>query len=146
MTEQTKRTGGSSASYPKTAACACGALTVTATAPPQMIHACACLNCQRGTGSAFSYSAFFPESVVTVGGQARRWRRSSEAGRWQDCDFCPTCGVTVLSRLEVLPGIVCVGAGGFADPDFPGPGKLYWSSRRHHWLDVPNGVEPVETQ
>ena len=48
-----------SRSYPKTAACACGALKVTVTAPPQMVHACACLDCQRGTGSAFSYSAFF---------------------------------------------------------------------------------------
>jgi hypothetical protein len=134
------------ASYPKTAACACGTLNVTVTAPPQFVHACACLECQRGTGSAFSYSGFFAEADVKVSGKPTSWRRSSEAGRWQESFFCPTCGVTVFSRLEALPGIVCVSAGGFGAQDFPRPGKLYWSSRRHHWFEVPSGVEPIETQ
>ena len=64
-----ERSNDPPASYPKTAACACGSLTVTVAAPPQAVHACACLDCQRGSGSAFSYSAFFPESAVTVAGE-----------------------------------------------------------------------------
>lgn len=141
MTEQQAKS-----SYPKTATCACGQLAVTATAAPQMVHACSCTECQRGTGSAFSYSAFFREADVTVQGEQKSWRRSSDAGRWQECHFCPTCGGTVLSRLEAVPGMVCVSVGGFGDPDFDKPGKMFWSSRRHRWLDVPHGVEPVETQ
>ncbi len=54
--------------YPKTAACACGALTATAAAPPAMVHACSCLECQRRSGSAFTYSAFFAEADVTIAG------------------------------------------------------------------------------
>jgi hypothetical protein len=134
------------ASYPKTAACACGKLTVTVAAPPQAVHACACLDCQRGSGSAFSYSAFFSESAVKVAGEATRWLRSSESGRWTESSFCPTCGVTVFTRLEVLPGIVCVSVGCFSEPDFPAPAKLYWNSRRHRWLDLPTGIERIETQ
>ena len=133
-------------SYPKIAACACGALTVTVTAPPQMVHACACLACQRGTGSALSYSGFFSESEVKINGKTTSWRRSSEAGRWQESFFCPTCGVTVFTRLEALPGVVCVSAGCFGAQDFPAPGRLYWSSRRHHWLELPGGIERIETQ
>ena len=132
--------------YPKTAACACGGLTVTVSAAPQFVHACACLECQRSTGSAFSYSAFFPESVVKVSGELKSWRRSSDAGRWNEGNFCPTCGVTVFSRLEALPEILCVPVGCFNEPDFPRPGKLYWSSRRHHWLELPIGIVRVETQ
>ena len=60
------------AAYPKIAACACGGLTVTAQRAPQFVHACACLDCQRGTGSAFSYSAFFPESAVKIGGDVHK--------------------------------------------------------------------------
>jgi len=134
------------ASYPKTAACACGKLTVTVTVPPQGVHACACRDCQRGSGSAFSYSAFFPDSAVTVAGDSTRWRRSSESGRWCESSFCPTCGVTVFTRLEVLPGIVCVSVGCFSEPDFPAPAKLYWNSRRHQRLDLPTGIERIETQ
>ena len=132
--------------YPKTAACACGAVTVTASAAPQMVHACSCLDCQRRSGSAFSYSAFFPKSTVTIGGEPTRWRDSSEAGRWTETNFCPTCGVTVMIRLEALPDLVCVPVGCFSTPDFPAPAKLYWNSRRHHWLDLPPGIERVETQ
>jgi hypothetical protein len=134
------------ASYPKTAACACGKLTVTVTAPPQIVHACSCFDCQRGSGSAFSYSAFFPESAVQAAGDSTRWRRISDAGRWNESSFCPTCGVSVFTRLELMPGIVCVSAGCFSDPNFPEPTKLYWNSRRHRWLDLPPGTEPIERQ
>lgn len=135
------------ASYPKTAACACGKLTVTASAPPQFTHACSCLDCQRRSGSAFTYSAFFDEAAVRVDGPSQTWRSSSsQAGRWSDVSFCPTCGVSVFMRLEALPKIVCVAAGCFADREFSPPGKLFWTSRRHHWLELPDGIERVDTQ
>ena len=59
---------------------------------------------------------------------------------------CPVCGVCVLTRLEALPGLVGVSVGCFADPTFEKPQKLYWTVSRHHWLDTPRGVEPVDTQ
>ena len=134
------------ATYRKTASCTCGGLTATVVAPPQMTHACSCLDCQRGTGSAFSYSAFFAEDAVRSSGEARRYRRPSDAGRWQETNFCPVCGVCVLTRLEALPGLVGVSVGCFADPTFEKPQKLYWTVSRHHWLDTLSGVEPVDTQ
>jgi hypothetical protein len=134
------------ATYPKTAACGCGALTLTVSSPPQFVHACACVDCQRGTGSAFSYGAFFSEPETKAAGATTSWRRSSESGRWQDRFFCPTCGVTVFSRLEALPGIVCVSAGCFSAADFPAPGTLYWTSKSHRWLELPDGIKRHETQ
>jgi hypothetical protein len=134
-------------SHPKTAACACGSLKVTVSTPPKFTHACSCLDCQRRSGSAFSYTAFFDEAVVEIGGQSRPWRNaSSDAGRWSEVHFCPTCGVSVFSRLEALPDLVCIPVGCFADPDFAPPGRLFWSSRRHRWLELPAGIEPIETQ
>ena len=134
------------ATYPKTAACMCGALTVSVAAPPQRIHACACLDCQRRSGSAFSYTAFFPDSAVSITGEFRSWRRVADSGRWHEAHFCPSCGCTVFIRMKAMPGIVAVPAGCFAEPEFEKPRKLYWSARRHHWLAAPPGVEPVETQ
>ena len=111
-----------------------------------MTHACSCLDCQRGTGSAFSYSAFFAEAVVQTRGELRSYRRTTDSGRWQESTFCPTCGVGVLTRLEALPGIIGVSVGCFADPGFEKPEKLWWASRRHHWLEPPSGLETAETQ
>ena len=86
--------------YPsrKTASCACGALTVTVTAPPRKVHVCSCANCQRKTGSAFSYNAFFADDAVAVAGEHRAWRGASDAGRWNEVHFCPTCGVAPFGR------------------------------------------------
>jgi hypothetical protein len=141
-----KRAAARAATYPKTASCTCGGLTATVSAPPKMTHACSCLACQRGTGSAFSYSAFFAEDVVQTAGESRSYRRTTDSGRWQETTFCPVCGVCVLTRLEALPGIIDVSVGCFADPGFEKPQNLWWASRRHHWLEPPPGVEPVETQ
>jgi len=134
------------AGYPKIASCACGALTLRATAPPKNVHACCCLNCQRRSGSVYTYTAFFAEADVTVSGEPKTWRSDSDAGRYQDTNFCPVCGVTVFSRLEALPGIVAVPVGTFADPDFAMPGKLYWTVNRHRWLAAAGSPELVERQ
>ena len=46
----------------RVAACACGALWVTTIGTPAIVNACACLDCQRRCGSAFIYTAFFPDA------------------------------------------------------------------------------------
>ena len=131
----------------RVAACACGALRVTLRGEPARINACSCQQCQKRSGSAFSYTAFFPETaVIAIEGERRIWRGVAESGRWQDYSFCPICGVTVFGRLEAMPGTIAVAVGAFADQDFPGPPKFYWSSKKHHWLTLPEAIEALETQ
>ena len=130
----------------RVAACGCGRLTVTARGQPAEVYACSCDACQRRSGAAFSYAAIYPEAAVSVAGEQKSFRRHGESGRWIETCFCPTCGMTVFFRGEALPGVVGVAVGCFADPDFPRPRRHYWTSRRHHWLEIADGVEPVETQ
>ena len=132
--------------FPKTAACACGALSVTAAAPPAQVHACSCLECQRRSGSAFTYTAFFAAADVSVRGKFRSWRRGSEAGRFHETSFCPACGCAMFYRLEGLPGVIGVPAGAFADPAFTKPASHYWTAQRHSWLTTPDGTVIVERQ
>ena len=131
----------------RTAACVCGSLAVRLRGAAVNVHACSCSACQRDSGSAFSYTAFFPESaVVAIEGEYRNWRRITSSGRWTDSSFCPTCGATVFRRWEALPGIFGVRVGCFADPAFEPPAKMYFSSQRYHWLSLPKDVELIETQ
>src|ERR1043166_2407626 len=100
------------------ATCSCGALRVTATGQATVVNACSCLNCQRRSGSAFTYTAFFPDGDVRIDGEFRSFREMRSAGRWHESSFCPVCGVCVVSRLEVFPGLTGVPVGCFADPAF----------------------------
>jgi hypothetical protein len=131
----------------RTATCGCGSLSVTLDGEPASVHACTCTACQKDSGSAFTYTSFFPESaVVAIEGERRDWRRIASSGRWIESSFCPKCGATVFRHWEALPGIFGVPVGCFADPAFERPAKLYFSSQRHEWLSFPKEVEAIETQ
>jgi hypothetical protein len=69
--------------------CLCGRLTATARGEPEDIYACACADCQRKSGSAFSYAAIYPETVVTIAGEHRTWRRHGDSGRCVELAFAP---------------------------------------------------------
>ena len=130
----------------RVARCACSSLTVTARGEPIDVYLCSCTACQRGTGSAFSYAAIFPESAVSIAGERRPYRQQGDSGRFVESFFCPACGTAVMFRAEGLPGTVGVPVGCFADPSFAKPSKLFWASRRHHWLDLPKDIAIAETQ
>jgi hypothetical protein len=130
----------------RTATCACGQLTARVHGQPVDVYACTCLVCQRKSGSAFTYSALFPEASVSICGRQRNWRHHGDSGRWTETQFCPTCGVTVGFRCEGFPGLIGLSIGCFADPDFSVPTKVYWASRRHRWLALPDLIETNETQ
>jgi hypothetical protein len=130
----------------RAAVCACGVLRVTTTGPPAIVNACACLDCQRRSGSAFTYTAFFPDAQVQIEGEYRSFRGTRAAGRWHEASFCSACGVSLVSRLEVLPGMTGVAVGCFADPTFEPPHGFYWATRRHAWLPAPIGVAMHDTQ
>lgn len=130
----------------RSAGCACGGLTVKTTGEPVDVYLCSCLKCQRGTGSAFSYAALFPESAVTIAGEQRHYESRGDSGRAIDSSFCPICGTAVAFRAEGLPGVTGVPVGCFADPNFAKPSKLFWASRRHHWLDLPADIAEIDTQ
>ena len=129
----------------RTATCSCGAVRVTVVGKPSVVNACACLNCQKRSGSAFTYTAFFPDAQVEIEGQLRSFREMRSAARWHEASFCPACGVSV-SRLEVFPGLTGVSVGCFADPAFDPPHGFYWASRRNAWLPLPSDVEVLQTQ
>jgi hypothetical protein len=130
----------------RVARCGCGGLTVTARGEPAQVYLCSCLNCQRESGSAFTYQAVFPASALSVAGPSRIWRHHGDSGNWLENELCPTCGVSVLFRLQIAPGLAGVAVGCFADPQFAAPQILYWASRRHGWLSLPPGVEQHATQ
>jgi hypothetical protein len=130
----------------RTARCGCGALTATVAGEPKLVYACACLRCQQKSGGAFTYSAVFPETDVSIDGAHTTWPHKGDSGRSIETNFCPTCGITVFSRGEIFPGSIIVAAGCFSDPDFAPPQLVFWAKRHHRWLTFPDGVELQDTQ
>jgi hypothetical protein len=109
--------------------CNCGQLSVTYEGPdPERISLCQCYECQKRTGSAFSWQTRLPIEHVTIEGQSTTRRFPSDSGKpaeFRSCDsggatyhFCPVCGSTVYWELAIAPGFLGVAVGTFADPTF----------------------------
>lgn len=130
----------------RTARCACGSLTATTRGEPVNVYVCSCDACQRLSGTVFTYGALFPKDAVSLTGDSKAWRHTGDSGRWVETQFCPSCGSSVLFRLEGVPEVTGVAVGCFTDAEFAKPDWHFWASRGHTWLAMPDGVERYETQ
>ena len=118
----------------RTARCSCGGLAATAHGEPARNSVCHCLNCKRRTGSAFAWTAHWPDDQVERRGDATIVTRTSDEGYWARFHSCPACYVTVWYEIERRPGFISIPVGAFADPDFPAPTVEVYGERRCPWL------------
>ena len=129
----------------RTASCSCGSLRLSFRGEPLRVYACACLECQRATGSAFAYRARFRrDAVIKDQGERRRFRRITENGHWMDNIFCPTCGSLVYMEAEVIPEQLVVSVGCFGEPKFAAPATLFWAKRKHDWYGLHEAIRLVD--
>lgn len=128
------------------ARCLCGQLRVTVKGDPIRVYGCSCFECQRRTGSTFTYTAQFEAASASIEGEYRTFKRLSDKGLEVETTFCPNCGSTMFNKRESMPGLIGVAVGTFNDPSFQPPKLIAWASRRHAWLVLPDGVGSLETQ
>lgn len=105
-----------------TGGCLCGALRFTATGQPYRVGLCHCLDCRKSHGALFHASAIYPETAVTITGEARSYR---------DRSFCPTCGSPVFAHMGDEIGI---NLGALDEPSRFRPTYELWTIRREDWL------------
>jgi hypothetical protein len=126
--------------------CLCGAVRYRAEGEPARASVCNCTCCQRRTGSAFGFGAYFKAEQVKLSGKLAAYEHhSDESGRWIRFEFCPQCGTQVTWTLEALPGMRGVGVGTFDDPRWIRPNRFSWLRSAHSWVQPPEWVEVVQT-
>lgn len=123
------------------ATCACGEFSIALTGDPVSVNLCNCIDCQRRTGSVFGVGAYYNRSdVKEISGKSTLFDRSAESGNTLSFRFCPKCGTTLCWENNARPGVVGVAVGAFADPEFPAPGLIGWTDRKHSWVAMPPGI------
>lgn len=127
------------------AQCACGALRLMLSEPPQLTALCHCLACQRRTGSPFSANAFYSMGCVETSGTSTEFIRTAESGRKVRMHFCPTCGSTVYWKADVAPSWIGVAVGSLADPAFASPAMSVFEQSKHHWVQLDETVEHFQS-
>lgn len=84
-----------------TGRCYCGAVQLSASAPPQTVVYCHCTDCRRVTGAPVTAWAAFGADDIAFAPDAGP-ARSLVAGvtRWS----CPTCASPLAAEFSYLPG------------------------------------------
>lgn len=125
----------------RTAECHCRQMKVCTVGEPHKTYVCHCASCQRRTGAAFAFGAFFPKDRVTIKGDFKSYERKSAKGTIIRFLFCPDCGSNLAWELDARPDTIGVAAASFNDPDFPPPTMAIWEEDRHSWFDLPTVTE-----
>ncbi|KAF2011868.1 DUF636 domain-containing protein [Aaosphaeria arxii CBS 175.79] len=93
--------------------CACGDIEYQFTGEPKVTALCHCIDCQKWTGGAFTSNAVVPrESFSVTKGKPNTWDAVGASGKINKHFFCPRCGSSLYTELEVMPDVTCVKAGG----------------------------------
>jgi hypothetical protein len=126
--------------------CVCGAVRYRVEGEPVRNSVCSCTFCQRRTGSAFGFGAYFKDEQIALRGRLNTYEhRSDETGRWLRFEFCPKCGTQVTWTAEAMPGLRAIGVGTLDDPKSVRPMRFGWFRSAHPWVKPPEGVEVVQT-
>ena len=119
------------------AVCCCGVCSVTVAGEPTLNGICHCSSCKKRTGSAFGWSAYFPDDrIVEKAGAFDVYSKDGPAG--YNRYFCSRCGTTLLWKsFGLLPDHTGIAGGCFADDLLPPPNLSASNTGRCAWLALP---------
>jgi hypothetical protein len=102
---------------------------------------CHCDDCKKRTGSAFGFSAYFPQKEVqAVIGEFVSYKVNAAAGR-QERHFCERCGTTLYWTSEPIKNCIGIAGGCFIETPLPAPEFVAQVENQCHWLTLANSIK-----
>jgi hypothetical protein len=121
--------------------CACGVIRYKLTAPPLIVHACHCRDCQRLTGSAFVINIWIERKFVEASGAPKSFRLAGGTGKPHDVFFCGQCGTYLWGFYHAAPGdTLLLRAGTLDHPEAVKPDVHIFTRSKLPWLQLPAPV------
>jgi len=121
------------------ARCCCGDCSIEVSGEPALNGICHCTSCKKRTGSAFGWSAYFPDAnVVARSGTLNGYAKDGDMG--YNRFFCAHCGTTLCWKsFGFLADHTGIAGGCFADDPLPAPHLSASDNSRCAWLSLPDG-------
>ncbi len=125
--------------------CFCGGLRYKAEGEPVLKGQCHCRQCQYHTGGAPFIFMALPEAGFTyTHGQPKTYARANAPVLPIEREFCPECGVQIVSRSPGLP-LVFLKIGTLDDPAaFSGPEAAIFTCDKQDFHHIPDGMPTFE--
>jgi hypothetical protein len=119
----------------RTARCCCEQSSIEVEGEPFLNVVCHCRNCQRRTGSAFGWSAYFHDSnVIGSSGPLQLYAMKNGQTRW----FCGACGTTVFWKAPgPFADYTGVAGGCFSEAPLADPTVSAQNETCFGWVSLP---------
>lgn len=124
-----------------TAACSCGQVTFTSTAPPVVQFLCHCADCRAATGTPYTGTAIFNVDASEQSGQVTRQRFTAGSGATTYRDACSACGTVIFDISEQYPELVGVLANCITAPFVFQPAHHIWLQSREALMPSDDGLK-----
>ena len=96
--------------------CLCGEIKYSANVEPLFTGNCHCKDCQRSSGGAFIPAILFPETGVSIVGEAKYFESIADSGNIHKRGFCSNCGSQLFAKFNTMPGVLGIKAGTLDHP------------------------------
>jgi hypothetical protein len=121
--------------------CLCGAVRYTVNAEPALVGICHCRDCQKFTGSAFSFLVAVPLAALEIEGDLKTFAKPGDSGQPITRRFCPECGSSIGEEAFTRPGLLLINGGTLDDPGVVTPTLEIYCSRELAWARLDCGTE-----
>ena len=119
--------------------CACGAVRYRLTAPPLIVHACHCRDCQKLTGSAFVLNMWIEKNCVEADHNLpKSVMLAAPSGKPHEVFFCGHCMTRLWSKYHAAPGdTLLVRVGTLDHPERVEPDVHIFTRSKLPWFQLP---------
>jgi len=126
--------------------CQCGAVRLTVKRDILISYICHCHECQKQSASAFAISVPLKVSEVSFSGQLNSYKRAAASGAITHCYFCPNCGTRIYHQSSSSRNSLTLKGGILDNSQHLDPVAHLWVSRKHGWVELPEGIESYAEQ
>ncbi len=116
-----------------TGQCYCGAVSLAADGPPEVVSYCHCDDCRRVTGAPVAaFAAFATDALHVTPALGAPISANPGVNRW----FCHQCGSPLAATFDYLPGQVYVPLGLLDQADILPPKLHSHADKCLPWLQI----------
>ena len=124
-----------------TGGCLCGAVRYTVEAEPDSVGVCHCRDCQKFTGSAYSFLVLFPKATLKIDGITKTYATPGDSGQPSVRRFCPECGSSISEEAFTRPGQVLINGGTLDEPKSVTPDIQIYCDRELEWAHLDDSIQ-----
>ena len=116
--------------------CLCGQVRYEVSGDPLAVVLCHCINCQKQSGSTFSFNIIGQSDQISLQGNVSTYVDENDSGDPVNRNFCGNCGSPIYSEILTQGSLIALKIGTLDDTRDLEPQSQVWCISKQNWLSL----------